>query len=534
MRFTTARRMANIDRVTIEEHEISETALMETAGLSTARHAKDRFLDDGSGDSAVVACGKGHNGADGLVAARWLDRWNCDVTVLLTDPVEETSELTQKQAVHLQQNDAIALRPHRPDEPLPEADLYVDALLGTGLSGDPRPPYDSVIQSLNRTDRPVVALDVPSGLSGDDPHPFNPCVEAELTVTFGLPKYGLLGEPGYQRVGHLVVQELGFPESAYRTEAGAYHLMTPRDAAAFLPERSTTDHKGDAGRLSVVAGSDPYPGAAFLSSRAASATGAGLTSVIGPDGLNRMQGPGERDLVFPLTRETLLLDEGGVEQSRSFLNDQQAFVVGPGLQQSRDLREGLERLFEALEVPVVVDADGLNNFAGEPESLKLCPTAILTPHPGEAGRLLGCSVSEVQKEPLEALQELGERTGQTVILKTSRPLIRHTDGTVSLNVSGSPALAKAGSGDVLSGILGGLLAQGLPPGPAACLGVYLHGAAGRRASQDRPAITVQSQDLIESLPGAMTTLRMETVPDWFPLSFDSHSERTLSWHPWRN
>ncbi len=530
MRFTTAQRMATIDRVAIEDHRIAETALMETAGRAVAHQARARLLPDTGTPSVLVACGRGHNGADGLVAARRLGREGCNVTVVLSDPLEDASELTRRQTVDLRRTASVDLLTFSEEDPWPNVDLLVDGLLGTGLSGDPRPPFDAMIRRLNDRSTPVAAIDVPSGLSGDEPHPFDPCVRADLTVTFGLPKLGLLAEPGYARAGHVVVQELGFPPAAYEDEAGPFHLVTPHDVRGFLPRRGPTDHKGDAGRLAVVAGSDSYPGAAFLAGRAGSTAGAGLTALVGPEGLHRHQGAGERDLVFPFTLEDIL---NGTD-TEDFLDRQDAFVVGPGLTTSRRLREGLKDLLPELSAPVVVDADGLNNLTEDLDVLRETSSALLTPHPGEAARLLNTTVEAVQSAPLDSLHELGERTGGTVVLKTSRPLVHHPDGTVSLNVSGSPALAKAGSGDVLTGLLGGLLAQGLRPGPAACLGVYLHGAAGRLAGAARPTVTVRSTDLLDSLPRALDELKRTERPGWFPLTFRGHPESLLSWHPFPN
>ncbi|MFB6345622.1 MAG: NAD(P)H-hydrate dehydratase, partial [bacterium] len=411
----------------------------------------------------------------------------------------------------------------------PVANLYVDALLGTGLKGDPREPYDECIRELNMRSAPVVSVDIPSGLGGDYHLPFDPCVEATLTVTYGLPKLGMLFEPGYTQAGQIIVQELGFPDSIYKEESGPTHLISPYDMRDFLPKRRLTDHKGNAGRLSVFGGSVRYPGAAFLAGNAAATAGAGLVSLIGPEDLTHSQGEDSRDLIFPFVFDDI--QEDPPEEYERFMRHQDAYVVGPGMDQSEGKRRWLERLVEDLQAPAVFDADGINNLSHEPEVFQQCENTVLTPHPGEAGRLLSKDISTVLKKPLESTKKLIELTGQTIVLKTSRPIIGHPDGTFSVNVTGTPALAKAGSGDVLSGMIGAFLAQGLDPGPAACLGTYLHGAGSRLIQQEEDIVTVRSPQLLDCMSEAFRELEEGGCPNWYPVKFESHSRETLHWHP---
>ena len=531
MRFTTGERMGRIDRITIEDYKVSNDALMETAGQLTARHIRNNFLSDTQQESILILCGKGHNGADGLVVARWLDKWGYRVRVLLAEEEEDCSEMIQKQSVCLHKENSVQLEVYQPGEMLPAADLYVDALLGTGLSGEPRSPFDEMIDRLNRKNNPVVCVDIPSGLPGDYHLPYTPCVDGNLTVTMGLPKIGMLLEPGYTQAGTVIVQELGFPETVYEDHAGPCHLISGFEMAEFLPGRLQTDHKGSAGRVGVVAGSQKYPGAAFLTANAASRMGAGLVSLLGPENIIQNQSRGERDLVFPFTQQEIIGDEYEDEQIDEYINRQDAFIIGPGLDQNQNKKSLLEKILPKLDCPVVIDADGLNNFTENPSDLKKCTQAVLTPHPGEASRLLNRSLNTILKKPVESARKLSEITGHTVVLKTSRPVVAHPDDSYSINVSGSAALAKAGSGDVLTGMIGGLLAQRVDPGPAACLGLYLHGAAGRLVENDKNTITVKSEDLINKIPGAVDSLAEFEQPSWFPLKFEGHSRSTLSWHP---
>lgn len=527
MRFTTAERMAEIDRVAIEEYEIAEPALMETAGQMTARHMRIHLLNPRQITDVTVLCGKGHNGADGLVAARWLDRWRYSVTVLNASPRDEFSELTKKQAVAVEKHPNIDVIQYEGD--VPRSGAYLDALLGTGLSGDPRSPYDEIIRQVNSRAEPVVCLDIPSGLSGDDPIPFEPCVHGVLTVTFGLPKLGMLLEPGFTLTGEVIVQELCFPEEAYETHAGNFHLISPTDMRPFLKHRRLTDHKGAAGRLGVIGGSHRFPGAPSLVGSAGYQVGAGLVNLMVPEQTKQTQTEENRDIVFTCSQQDLLTD-----YPDHFLKEQdmvEALVIGPGLDQSEQKSNFLRTILPEINVPSVIDADGLNNLSGSPEEFKKSDRLILTPHPGEASRLLDKPVGEIMKNPVDHVHELVKRTGQIVILKAARPIVGYPNGNISVNVSGTPALAKAGSGDVLSGMIGGFLAQGIPPAPASCLGLYLHGAAGRAAQREQPTTTIRSGNVISKIPVAIDEFEESGYPDWFPVKYESHGLNTLTWHP---
>lgn len=530
MRFTTASDMAIIDELAVEEYGLTEPALMENAGQLTARHARRRFLSEHPAAKVGVFCGKGNNGADGLVVARWLDQWGYDVHVHLLDNPEQFDGLPEQQLTALERRSDVPIEPYEPGQSMPRSRLWIDAMLGTGLSGDPRSPYKEAIQWLNAQPSPVTAVDVPTGLNGDENRPFEPCVQADLTVTYGLPKLGMLLEPGYAFAGTVIAQEIGFPSKLYGEYSDGYHLISPVECARRLPRRYPTAHKGTAGRLAVVGGSDQYTGAPFLVGNAASRAGAGLTSLIAPPELARTGTADERDLVFPHTLEEILAESFSPD-FREFLDKQDAFVAGPGLGQSQTLRDGLKEFLPELDVPVVLDADGLNNMMDELDVLGECEQIVLTPHPGEAARLLDTDVQSVIDRPLKSVEELVERTGQTVVLKTSRPLVGHPDGSFSVNVTGTAALSKAGSGDVLSGVIGAFLAQGLDPSAAACLGLYLQGSAGRLASEDLDTVSVRSSDVIERIPGAIDELENDTTPGWYPVKYESQHDEVLRWNP---
>ena len=521
--------MAEIDRTAIEDYELAETALMETAGQMTARHMRRHILEPQQITDVAILCGKGHNGADGFVAARWLDRWGYSVTVMHASEPDDFAELTQKQAVSIEKHPKIEVLTFEGE--IPRAGAYLDALLGTGLAGDPRAPYDDIIHQVNSRPQSTVCLDIPSGLSGDDPIPFEPCVHGDLTVTFGLPKLGMLLEPGFTLTGTIIVQELCFPEETYQENAGNFHLISPTDTRPFLKHRRLTDHKGVAGRLSVIAGSEQFPGAPSLVGSAGYSVGAGLVNLIAPEKTQQTQTEENRDVIYQYHQNTLL--EKPVEILQTLQETSEAFVVGPGLGQGETQRETLKQIIPHLQRPAVIDADGLNNLTGEAERFADAENLVLTPHPGEASRLLDKPVAEIMKNPVDHVRELVTLTEQIVILKAARPIVGYPSGSISVNISGTPALAKAGSGDVLSGMIGGFLAQGIPTGPASCLALYLHGAAGRSAERNQPTTTIRSGDIIEEIPDAISEFEEPGYPEWYPVKYESHGLNTLTWHPFK-
>lgn len=525
LRVVTAERMRRIDAETIARGTPG-SVLMERAGEAIAREVRERF----QAFSAAVVCGKGNNGGDGYVAARLLHQAGVGTEVFaLADPASLKGDA--RGACERLRAEAPGVRIVHPvpladlAARLAEFDAIVDALLGTGFSGRPSDEMAAAIRAINASRVPVVAADIPSGLSADgvasdDPLSSEdaPVVRAAVTVTMGLPKLGLVLEPGVRLAGAVVVADLGFPtdlleEQDAEHRAPATFVMEPEDAARTLPERSPSGHKGDFGRVFLAAGAEGMTGAAVLAARAAARSGAGLVYLAYPRPLGSvlealaiepvkipLDLPHEPDK--PARPRAPWFEAADVESALHELDRLRANAagIGPGIGTRPGTREFAIAMIERIPVPLVVDADALNHLATEPAALsrRRAPT-ILTPHPGEAARLLGRSVRAVEFDRPGACLELARDHRAVVVLKGSRTIVAAPDGVRTINPSGNSGLAKGGSGDVLTGLIAGLLAQGLPAADAARLGVFLHGLAADRAARRIGVRSMIASDVVDAL-----------------------------------
>ncbi|MBO9531961.1 MAG: NAD(P)H-hydrate dehydratase [Solirubrobacteraceae bacterium] len=477
------------DRYAINERGIPGIDLMERAGGALARAAA-RALPAGP---IAVLCGGGNNGGDGLIAARMLRDGGREVRVLLTRP-----------ATDLKGDAVLALRRLGEATPLlGPADAgavldgtagAIDALLGTGATGAPRGAEGALIQALAAAAIPVVACDLPSGIDAATGEVPGAAVRAVTTVTFHRPSPGHLIAPAKDHVGRLEVVDIGIPRGAtIEPQIGAI-----RDAvASALPTRSAASHKYAAGAVVVVAGSAQYPGAAVLAVRGAQRAGAGyVTAVVGEPAVPLVRGSSPEAIVQPSPQpgEEASLDELLAKRA-------DAVVLGPGM--SGNEAASLVHAVLAAGVPTVLDADGLAPFAGRPEGLRREAPLILTPHAGELGRLLGRTSAEIGARRLACAREAAQRTGAVVVLKGDDTIVADPNGRVAVNDLSSPALATAGTGDVLAGTIGALLAAGAEPFLAAAGAVRLHAQAGRLAAAAIGAADgVVAFDVAEHLPAA--------------------------------
>jgi hydroxyethylthiazole kinase-like uncharacterized protein yjeF len=465
----------------------------------------------------VVVCGPGNNGGDGLAAARLLAGRGVKAEVFsLADPAAYRGDAAENAlAARAYGLDISALSQRggrgRLATALAEADGAVDALFGTGLSRGLSGSAAAVVAALNSSGRGVVAADLPSGLSADTGAMLGPCVRADLTVAFAAPKLCHLFFPARQMCGTVVVRAIGIPRKVLGRVSGKIELVEPEDVRRLLPPRPLDAHKGDCGRLAVIAGSRGKTGAAVLCARAALRSGAGLVTVFCPKSL-------EQAVVTALP-ETMTR---GFDEKRGALASKagkalaqelagfDAAAVGPGLGTSAGTVSALEELVRRSSLPMVGDADFLNVFAGRASALsrRNGPT-VLTPHPGEAARLLGAAVREVQANRSRAAAALARSTRAVVVLKGAGSLTATPDGRIAANPTGTPLLATAGSGDVLTGAIGALLAGGLPAREAAYAGVYLHGAAAERLALRLGDAGLLTADLADALPLARRALVRE-------------------------
>ncbi len=511
MNILTAAQMQALDRRTIHEAKVSSLTLMERAGQQTVSVMEEVF-GPLKGRSIVVVCGKGHNGGDGLVIARLLAQRKAAVRVILLHPVSSLAADTKTMyrrfvRVGGSRGLSTATSGGQVDKALAGADIIVDALLGTGLSSPVAGLYAEAIESMTRAHRPIVAVDLPSGLHADSGAVLGIATQAALTVTFGLPKLGLYLGAGIDRAGAIYVADIGIPPEFSAAVPAPAVLLTAETVAALLPARPLTAHKGTFGHLGLIAGSVGKTGAAALAAKAAVRTGTGLVTVATPAGANAtLESKLLESMSCPVpdtTDHTLAL--ASLEPLLRFADHKTALTIGPGLGLHPETMQVVQTLLTRITVPCVVDADALNALA--PATARW-PQAkaplIVTPHPGEMARLSGMENGQaVNRDRLGVAQHFAHTHQAFVVLKGARTIIAHPDGRLAICPTGNPGMATGGTGDVLTGVIGGLLAQGLTPWDAACAGTYLHGLAGDLAAIERGQAGLIAGDLIDHLPAAI-------------------------------
>lgn len=527
MRLCTNEQMRAIDRRTIEDHGLSGYDLMERAGGRVAETAK-QLLGGVSGRSIAVACGKGNNGGDGFVAARYLHQWGAAVDCHV---LAGRQAFSGDAARHLDRLEETGLSPaYREDGPLDLLDrlvrldrpdgpnqadrppaLIIDALLGTGLEGPPRGPYGPAIREINECPSPVLAVDTPSGLAPGCGFPQSrpraewTCVRADHTLAIGLMKIDLATYPGRSWCGSVEVADIGFPDETVDAEQLYLAMPERNEMAGLVPVHLPGDHKGSRGRVAIVAGSAGMAGAATLASRAALRSGAGMVMLGSPACLMDALTARHTEVMLrglPETAEgTLsLAAEPGIE---SLLSWADVLAVGPGLTRHDETSALVRRVVSNAEMPVVIDADGVNAFSGRAGDLGgMRAEIVMTPHLFELSRLIGVSFEEIEADRIEAARQTACSLQVTLVLKGADTLVASPRGQVSVNATGNPGMATAGSGDVLTGTIAALIGQGLGAWDAARLGVYLHGLAGDLGAEAMGPHSLVAGDLIDHLPGA--------------------------------
>lgn len=471
----------------------SMAGLMEAAGEAIAQAA----LSLATPASAFwVVCGPGNNGGDGLVAARALLRFGRTVSVTLVGELERLSPLAKAQWSRLGR--WVTLTPLERGAAR-AGDVVVDALFGTGLNRAPTGAMAEGIRAIvaaRAGGAQVVSADLPSGLPSDTPTPFDPCVQADLTVALGAPKVAQVIEPGATCCGRVHVVDLGLVGEVPRD----LELLEEQAVRARLSPRAADTHKGTYGHVLVVAGAPGKTGAAAMSGLGALRGGAGLVTVATREAALpwvQLQAPELMGVPLP---ETGPLGLGDLDALAAAAKGKDALVVGPGIPRGPQTAEVIGELLAQLEAPVVLDADALNAIAQRLEVLgRARGEVLLTPHPGEMATLLGTTTAQMQKDRLGAARTLATARRVTVVLKGARTLIAHPDGTISVNPTGNPGMATGGAGDVLSGLLGALLAQGLSARDAAQVGVFAHGLAGDRARERVGELGLVATDLLAGL-----------------------------------
>ena len=515
MKVVTADEMREIDRRAIEEFGIPGVVLMENAGRGAAEVIEEIANEIEAGRILIIA-GKGNNGGDGHVVARHLVNRGIDCEILLIGKVKDVkgdARINLDTAIKM----GIEVREETSDISIVEnyialSDLVVDALLGTGLTKEVSGFYMQTIEAINAFELPVVSLDIPSGLDSTTGEPLGLAVEADVTVTFCLPKVGTILYPGADYAGELELVDIGAPYELLENRGKKTSLLLQADVEEILLPRDADSHKGTYGHLLLVAGSTGKSGAAVMAGRSAMRSGAGLVTVAGPSSINNVL---ETNLIEVMTEPLVDMDggflgSGAVKKVLSLLEGKSALVLGPGLSREEETGNFTRAILEKLAIPAVIDADALWHLSAHAEHIKKCKAPlILTPHPGEMATLLGISTKEVQQDRINVARTFSTNFDCYLVLKGARTIVATPEGDIFINMTGNPGMATAGTGDVLCGIMGSFLAQGYSTLESALAAVYIHGEAGDRVAEEKGDAGLIATDIIERLPEVFKELGEE-------------------------
>jgi hydroxyethylthiazole kinase-like uncharacterized protein yjeF len=508
MKILTAEQMKNIDRRTTERFAIPSLVLMENAAIAVVDAIFGHFPET---ERAAIFCGIGANGGDGLAVARHLEnRGVVPVVIIVGDRAKFAGDakknLTICERLNVPMLDAVD------GDSLSEAivraadaDVVVDALFGTGLNRAPGDIHAETIRSINELALPVVAVDLPSGANASSATPFEPCIQAAVTVTFAAPKLCHIFEPAAMQCGEVIVADISIPDRAIGDENVTLSLITPADVRPHLAPRLANTHKGTYGHVALVAGSIGRSGAAVMAARGAIRSGAGLVTVVTDVDAAALVNAGSiESMTFPV----VAMERAVLAPVIEFLRSKDAVLVGPGLRDTDDSYAFVRELVSQIELPLVIDASGLNAFAGRAAEINPANRPrVVTPHPGELARLLGRETKEINENRVEAARVAAHICNCVVVLKGHHTLIADAEGHVNVNPTGNPGMASGGMGDVLAGMLVALLGRGIDPFDAACTAVYLHGFAGDLLAEVAGDTGLAAMDLAERIPAAIQKLR---------------------------
>ncbi len=526
MKILTAAQMGEVDRLTTERYRIPSILLMENAGRSFADELA-RACPDLDTRRILILCGRGNNGGDGFVAARYLALRGAEPSVLLFADPEKLKgdartnwEIARAMGLPIQAlSDPAEIRACL--KKIPPPDVIVDALFGTGLAKPIGPDFRPVVDWINRAAEQafVASIDIPSGLYADSAAIPGPAVRARLTVTFSALKPAHILHPASDLAGKVVLVPIGSPPALYENPEYRMNLIDPPQVRRALPRRAPDSHKGSFGHVYVVAGSGGKSGAALMTGMAALGSGAGLVTLWLPKSLQRSVVGKFPELMTEFLPETedQTADRAGAERVLALLPQGEALVLGPGLTVHPSTRKLVWELVRRSPVPVVLDADGINAFVPPAAPLRNEEgmPVILTPHPGEMARLMGIRIPDLQKNRIETAVACAARHRCHVVLKGYQTVIATPDGEVFVNCTGNPGMATGGTGDILAGILGRFVAgwkhrsgrEHASLADAVAAAVYIHGLAGDLAAEDKGMESLIATDLLAYLPKAFKKIQ---------------------------
>ncbi|KJR42554.1 sugar kinase [Candidatus Magnetoovum chiemensis] len=511
MKVATSAEMREIDKITIDVIGIPSAVLMERAGLSVVKH----ILKLHENRPIIVLSGGGNNGGDGLVIARELYNHNLSVKAVILSELDRLSpdckaqyDIAQKIGVDVQITAEVE------EEDLKDA-VIVDALLGTGLVSDVKENIAKIIRLVNSKPREVVAVDIASGISSDTGQIMGNAIRATNTVTFGVPKRGHLIYPGKEYTGNLFIENIGFPQNLLNNDSIKCELLEKALMTILIPPKEYDSHKGDNGHVLVVGGARGKTGALTMAAKAALKSGCGLVTLGVPASLADIyQSKVLEEMVLPLKDNTSgYFKKDAASQILDFINkDNFVLALGPGMAVDGDGEYLIRELILNSDAPIIIDADGLNNLSkfGKKEMVNVLSSSkssvVLTPHVGEMARLIASGdsdfkskCSEINRNKIEIAAEFTKETSGYLVLKGVPTVISDPEGAVFINPTGSPSMATAGSGDVLTGMIASFSAQGLPPLYASLLGVYMHGLSGEISAERNGIHSTTASDLIANI-----------------------------------
>jgi len=486
MKLANPDQMKKIDQLAIDKYKIPGVVLMETAAQRVAEKAREMLGEKLLDKKTVIIAGKGNNGGDAFAAARHLHQWGCKVTVASLAPEDQIKgdpeiyvRILQQLGVNIhflyREDDLPAL-----EKLMEEADLIIDGIFGTGIYGDITGFTADVITAVNNSTARVLSIDIPSGINGKTGQVCKLAVKADETVTFAFPKPGLFQYPGAKYAGNISVADIGIPPDAVNEANLNGQLIDCRMAARYLPERPADGHKGTFGKLMIISGSAGMSGSGTLAAKAAFKMGSGLVYLAVPKSLAFIY-----NVAIPEAITLQMQDDDGLimpenlEALKFISNTMDAVVIGPGLSTKPQVSSWVGTFVAECRRPIVIDADALNIIAKQPHILleRKAPT-VITPHPGEFSRLTGLPVENIQKNRIDEALSFSSKYNITVVLKGAGTVIANPGGEYFVNSTGHPGMAVAGSGDVLAGIIGSLIGQGVDHENACAVGVFIHGRCG--------------------------------------------------------
>lgn len=505
MKVLSPEQMRQLDEIAIEKYKIPSIVLMENAAISV----KEEILNlDKSFYRIIILCGVGNNGGDGFALARHLINEGFSVLVFTVGDIKKISEdalvnynILKSLEVSIKNINDVSGINHL-SKIIQGNDLIVDALLGTGLTGEVRPLMTKVIEAINSSKNYVISVDIPSGVNGNTGDINGIALQADKTVTLFLPKYGNILYPGASKNGELIIKSIGVRQSIVQDLNIKNEIIDHEMVKQLLPKRLSNSHKGTFGTAHIIAGSVGMTGAAILTCRAALRAGLGLLKLYIPESINSIISTNLPEVI------TVSLSESrkgviGLNNIPNILEDikkADVISIGPGSGTSNELYEIINKIILNSEVPLVIDADGLNAISKNIELLKEKKSpAILTPHPGEMSRLIDKPIEEIEKNRVSIVREFAQEYDVYLVLKGARTIIGSPHGDILINVSGNSGMATAGMGDILTGIITSLVAQGVPLLDATILGVYIHGYTGDIMSKRKGEYSLIASDIVEGI-----------------------------------